>query len=130
MNIFSGIAGLFKPVASLIDNITTSDEERLKLGNELAQIQNNVEMKVLDLESQLLKSQSSIIVAEANGQSWMQRNWRPITMLTFLVLVVCDSFGLLSFRLSESAWDLLKLGLGGYVVGRSAEKIIPNLKGK
>lgn len=129
MNIISSISGIFKPVASLIDNITTSDEERLKLGNELAKIENNVNMKLLDLEAEKLKAQSSIIVAEANAQSWMQRNWRPITMLTFLVLVVCDSFGILTFRLSESAWDLLKLGLGGYVVGRSAEKIIPKLKG-
>ena len=46
-------------------------------------------------------------------------------MLTFLALVVCDSFGLLKFRLADQAWTLLQLGLGGYVVGRSAEKIVP-----
>ena len=49
-------------------------------------------------------------------------------MLTFLVLVVCDSFGLLAFRLSAEAWTLLQIGLGGYVVGRSAEKIAPTIK--
>jgi len=48
-------------------------------------------------------------------------------MLTFLILVVCDSFDLLVFRLSDEAWVLLQIGLGGYVVGRSAEKIIPDL---
>ena len=48
-------------------------------------------------------------------------------MLTFLVLVVCDSFDLLAFRLAEEAWLLLKIGLGGHVVGRSAEKIILGL---
>ncbi|CAN8139712.1 hypothetical protein THIOSC15_170005 [uncultured Thiomicrorhabdus sp.] len=46
-------------------------------------------------------------------------------MLTFLILVVCDAFGLLAFRLSDEAWTLLQIGLGGYVVGRSAEKIAP-----
>ena len=55
------------------------------------------------------------------------RNWRPITMLTFFILVVCDSFGLLTFRLSDEAWMLLQIVLGGYVVGWSAEKIIPGL---
>jgi len=51
-------------------------------------------------------------------------------MLTFLALVVCDSFGWLAFRLSEEAWALLKIGLGGYVVGRSVEKVVPTLGGK
>lgn len=48
-------------------------------------------------------------------------------MITFLVLVVCDSFGLLKFRLAEQAWSLLQLGLGGYVVGRSVEKVAPSV---
>ena len=48
-------------------------------------------------------------------------------MLTFLNLIVCDSFGLLTFRLTEETWMLLQIGLGGYVLGRSAEKIIPGI---
>jgi hypothetical protein len=55
----------------------------------------------------------------------MQHNWRPITMLTFLVLIICDSFDLLAFRLADQAWTLLQIRLGGYVIGRSAEKIAP-----
>ena len=68
-----------------------------------------------------------LVAAEAGGQSWLQRNWRPLTMLAFLVLVIADSFGLLAFRLSAEAWQLLQIGLGGYVVGRSVEKIVPRL---
>jgi hypothetical protein len=49
-------------------------------------------------------------------------------MLTFLALVVFDSFGLLSSKLAPEAWTLLQLGLGGYVVGRSAEKLIKQTK--
>ena len=49
-------------------------------------------------------------------------------MLTFLVLVVCDSFGLLAFRLAAEAWVLLQIGLGGYVVGRTAEKVTKKIK--
>jgi hypothetical protein len=49
-------------------------------------------------------------------------------MITFLFLVVMDSFGLLSFRLSSEAWLLLQIGLGGYVVGRSGEKIVERMK--
>ena len=78
-----------------------------------------------DLEE--LRSSMQVIVAEAAG-SWLQRSWRPITMLTFLVLVVCDSFGLLAFRLADQAWSLLQIGLGGYVIGRSGEKIMKSYK--
>jgi len=78
---------------------------------------------VLEYEKTLLSKQAQIITAEAQGNSWLQRSWRPITMLTFLVLVCLDAFGWLAFRLSDQAWVLLQIGLGGYVIGRSGEKI-------
>jgi len=121
----TSVSAIFKPFADLVDNIHTSKEEKLTLGNALQSMQNQLASKVLELEGLLLQAQSNIITAEANGESWLQRNWRPITMLTFLVLIVLDSFGMLAFRLAEDAWDLLKIGLGGYVIGRSAEKIAP-----
>ncbi len=83
--------------------------------------------KFMDYERQLLESKTKIITAEAQGQSVLQRTWRPITMLTFLVLVVCDSFGWLANPLADQAWTLLQIGLGGYVTGRSLEKIAPSI---
>lgn len=81
----------------------------------------------MDYEARLLEAKAQVITAEAQGASWLQRNWRPVTMLTFLALVVADTFGLTEFRLSDEAWTLLQIGLGGYVVGRSAEKIVPKV---
>jgi len=52
-----------------------------------------------------------------------------VTMLTFLVLVVLDTLGVGNLKLPNEGWSLLKIGLGGYVIGRSAEKIAPTLKG-
>ncbi len=129
MGIFDFIGGIFKPAAKLIDNLHTSDEERLKLQKQMKEIENQLSMKILEYETKLLDAQASVVKAEVMGQAWIQRSWRPITMLTFLVLVVCDSFGLLKFRLAGEAWTLLQIGLGGYVVGRSAEKIIPKFAG-
>ena len=83
MKLFSLIGQIFEPAAKLIDDIHTSDEEKLKLGNALAVIQNEIYSKVIEYETELLNAKTSIITSEANGQSWMQRNWRPITMLTF-----------------------------------------------
>lgn len=118
---------LFKPLFNLVGEIHTSEEEKLVLKNDLKKAELEITAQVLTLQSHLLQSQTQIITAEANGQSWGQRNWRPITMLTFLVLIICDSFGFLAFRLSNEAWELLKIGLGGYVIGRSAEKVIPDI---
>ena len=83
--------------------------------------------EALALERERLAAQAAIVSAEAGGASWLQRNWRPITMLSFLGLVVADAFGMLAFRLADQAWLLLQIGLGGYVVGRSVEKISPQI---
>ncbi|WP_020408940.1 3TM-type holin [Hahella ganghwensis] len=130
MNVFGFIKSIFEPAVDLVDELHTSDEEKAQIKNALFGAQSNLLGKVLEYEMRLAKIKASIIQAEAQGQSWLQRNWRPITMLTFLALVVCDSFGLLTFRLADQAWTLLQIGLGGYVVGRSAEKIIPKVMNK
>ncbi len=50
-------------------------------------------------------------------------------MLTFLALAVGDSMGWLSAPLRDEAWTLLEIGLGGYIVGRSGEKIAKTIRG-
>ncbi len=127
MSIFNFISNIFKPAVDLIDELHTSDEEKLQMQSILKKVENDFNSKILEYESRLMEAQSSIIRSEADGQSWLQRSWRPIVMLSFLLLVICDSFGLLAFRLADQAWTLLQIGLGGYVIGRSAEKIIPSL---
>ena len=128
MGVLDFLSGIVKPITDLIDNLSTSDEERGKLQNELTKIENEFLGKALEYETKLLDAQGRVVEAEAKGQSWLQRNWRPITMLTFLILVVCDSFGWLAFRLSNEAWTLLQIGLGGYVVGRTGEKIVEKIR--
>lgn len=123
MNVFSFISSIFEPAVKLVDELHTSDEEKLQLQSQIKAVENELLAKVIDYETQLLESKTAIITAEATGQSWLQRNWRPITMLVFLVLVVSDSFGWLPNKLAPEAWTLLQIGLGGYVAGRSAEKM-------
>ena len=128
MNLFNLVGEIFKPAADLIDSLHTSDEERLTIKQKMFEVQMQAAMRAQEYENQLLKSKADIITAEAKGGSWIQRSWRPITMLTFLILVVCDSFGWLPSPLAKEAWTLLQIGLGGYVVGRSTEKVIPHVK--
>ncbi len=125
---------LFKPKGDTIKGTLTGVGELAKnlrtaiTGDIPAELRADLLGKVLDIINGISQIQSNIIIAEAQGASWLQRNWRPITMMTFLVLVCLDSFGILPFRLAKEAWTLLSIGLGGYVVGRSAEKVVGMLK--
>jgi hypothetical protein len=117
------IQSIFKPAVELIDEIHTSKEEQLQHKERLLVTQAAVIDQVLQYEKDSFESRSKIIEAEARSEHWLTAVWRPITMLTFLALCVGDSLGLLASPLRDEAWMLLQLGLGGYVVGRSAEKI-------
>jgi hypothetical protein len=80
---------------------------------------------------QLNAAAADIIKTEAASQHWLTSNWRPITMLVFVVLIVARWFGWAAPGLSEAEylklWSIVEFGLGGYVVGRSVEKIAPSI---
>jgi hypothetical protein len=92
-----------------------------------AELQQNILLKDYDLITKELESKSSVILAEAKSESWLTRTWRPITMLVFVGLVVSDWLGFsapnLTSELKMKVFDIIQLGIGGYVVGRSAEKV-------
>ena len=96
-------------------------------------LKHDMRMNLLPLMQQELQTREAIIVAEANSESWIARSWRPITMLTFVALIVAHWFGFTVPGLSESerlaTMELVKIGLGGYVVGRSAEKVAKHWRG-
>ena len=118
------IAGIFKPAAELIDELHTSEEERIIQQRKLLEIQALVLDSSLEYEKEMLTARAEIVNSEAKSEHWITATWRPITMLTFLALAVGDSLGWLPNPLRDEAWMLLQIGLGGYVVSRSAEKIV------
>jgi len=88
--------------------------------------------KMLDLTLEMTKTQAGIITTEAQG-NFLQRTWRPLSMLTFLVLIVLAALKLVDLSMMnvpKEMWQLLTIGIGGYIGGRSLEKIATNIKGK
>lgn len=79
-----------------------------------------------------LEGAVKIITAEAQGESWLQRNWRPLLMLWFAGLVGAHWMGFTPPNLPESVvvslLDIVQVGVGGYVLGRSAEKVVKEYK--
>lgn len=129
MNLFNLIGQIFKPAAELIDNLHTSKEEKLEAKARMLETQVGFLSYALDFESKALEAKSQIIMAETKSESWITRSWRPLTMLWFVGLIGAYWMGLTPESVSEEAvlamFSLVKVGLGGYVISRSAEKIVP-----
>ncbi len=121
------IAGIFKPAAELIDELHTSEDERLKARGHLLDVQAAAMQRVFDYEKETLQAKAAIVQAEAESEHWLTATWRPVTMLVFLALAVGDSLGWLATPLRDEAWFLLEIGLGGYIVARSGEKVAKTL---
>lgn len=120
---------LIDPVSTLLDKIVPDADTKAKLAHDIATLadtQSHAEIMAG------IDQAKAVIVAEANSDSWIAKNWRPMTMLVF-TFIVANNYILYPYmslfwesapelELPEHLWDLLKIGLGGYVVGRSAEK--------
>ena len=87
-----------------------------------------------------LQTSAGIVTAEAKSEHWLAANWRPVTMLTF-VFIIANNYIIYPYlalffeeapklEIPPDMWALLKIGLGGYVVGRSAEKVATAVKSK
>ena len=91
-----------------------------------------IQKQLIETKSSELEAQAKIVLAEAQG-SWLQRNWRPMFMVTFAGLVVAHWFGFTAPDIPESVQNsllnIVMIGVGGYVMGRSAEKVADKWKG-
>lgn len=87
MGILGLIGSIFAPAASLIDNLHTSDEEKLILRNEFARIKSDVEIKTLELENKVIDSQSKIQLAELTQESFFVKAARPASIWMLLLII-------------------------------------------
>ncbi|HIK80982.1 MAG TPA: hypothetical protein EYF94_08650 [Porticoccaceae bacterium] len=113
-------------VLDIIDDVVEDKDEANKLKFQ-------IQKQLLESKSTELEAQAKIVLAEAQG-SWLQRNWRPMLMVTFAGLVVAHWFGLTASNIPESVQNsllnIVMVGVGGYVAGRSAEKVADKWKDK
>lgn len=117
-------AGLTEGVGKILDDVITNDKERLEKKNELAKI-------IYTGLADTMTAQATVLQTEMNGNG-LQRNWRPVLMLAFGFIIIyryfiAPVFHLELVELPGNFWDLLELGMGGFIIGRSAEKISATL---
>lgn len=115
----------------IIDKVVKDKDQAEKLK---AEIKSQILDQRHDELVKRLDTQMRIILAETKG-GWAQRNWRPILMLTIVAIifnnyVFAPYIGLffpdksLMLELPGGLWALLNVGVGGYVAGRTVEKVL------
>lgn len=127
------LAAVAPILGKVVDNLFPDPEAR-------AEARQKMMTTLLESQQDLVKAQSEVIKAEASSQWALTSTWRPITMLTFTAIVANNYivapyinlfFGIdVMLPIPEPMWDLLQLGIGGYIAGRSVEKVIDKFKEK
>lgn len=121
------IGGLIKSAGEIIPNIINALQGKLP-PQELAKI----ESELLKLESEVKAAQSSVLIAEIQGLSTVQRTWRPHLMYVIMFILINNLILIpwvhLFFppapilSMPSELWTLLTISLGGYIAGRTFEK--------
>ena len=138
MGILSAIPVIGNIVDKGLDVVDKFVEDKDQANKLKAEIKKKIEDNTHEKEITELKAQAGIIKAEATGESPAQRNWRPHLMYLIMGLLVFNGaivpLGEAIFQVNiptleaweaipSQMWQLLMIGVGGYVGGRSAEKI-------
>ena len=119
----SGATELVKSVWGVIDNLTTSKEEKLEAERKVKELISNYEV---EMEKNITERWKMDMASD----SWLSKNIRPMT-LAFLVistvLMIFIDAGVIAFEVKDTWVDLLQLVLitviGAYFGGRSLEKV-------
>ena len=113
---------LVNSVGGVIDDLVTTDDERLAAKAKLKKI-------ILDHEARMEQNITDRWKADMNSDSWLSKNVRPMVLIFLIVctmLLIFIDAGALSFEVEDKWTDLLQLVLitviGAYFGGRSVEK--------
>lgn len=125
MGIFKAIGDALGSIFGGVDELITSDEERGQVRARIIESIAPLLDKSLEFERELLNARSRIIEAEVASKSFLASNWRPFSMLVLLAFVIVST--ILQRPIPEDLWTLFQIGFGGYIGGRTVEKVAPSL---
>ena len=118
-----GAADLIKNVGGVLDNLTTSKDEKLEAERKVKEL-------VANYEIEMEKNITSRWEADLKSDSWLSKNVRPMVLIFLIVctmLLIFIDAGTINFNVKDSYVDLLQLVLitviGAYFGGRSLEKV-------
>ena len=140
LSIIGGIlSGLSGPLGTVAERYFDSKDDQNAF-------KNAVELEVLKNQKSFNDISAEIVLAEAKSEHWLTASWRPFTMILFALVIAINiliipyevipilwMFGLPTpefMEIPDQVWTLITIGLGGYVGGRSGEKMVKMWKEK
>jgi len=130
--ILQAITPLAKILFNTVDKAVTDKDLAVKLKAEL-------QTQILQSHTQELQAAAKVIEAEAKA-NWFAASWRPLLMYVLIFILIWNYVlgplilfffkAYITIELPEDVWTLLQIGLGGYVVGRSAESVARTMANK
>jgi len=137
--VWQGIPIIGDLLSGVLDLVGKGVEDKDKAAQLKAELSKAFENADLTRFTALVEGRTKVLTAEIEGHSWLQRNWRPILMLVVVGIIANNYifFPYLSLftdkavvlELPEKLYNLMTVGVGGYIVGRSAEKGLKIWKG-
>jgi hypothetical protein len=133
LQLLGAIGPIAKLIAKTIDKAVPDKDLKEKLKHE-------INTQLLTSGTEEMKAASKIILAEAKSSSWLTSSWRP-ALMWICIIVIFNNFILMPFanvifgtslilEIPDPMWNLLTIGIGGYIAGRSGEKIAQKWKEK
>ncbi len=129
------LLGALGPIAKIALGVVDKSVQDKDLAEKL---KSQITSQMLDNDSKELQSAASIIQAEASSKHWLTATWRP-ALMWICIIVIFNNYILMPFanllfgtsinlEIPDPMWNLLTIGVGGYIAGRSGEKIAQNWK--
>jgi len=130
--IIQAVAPLAKILFNTVDKAVADKDLAAKLKADL-------QTQMLQSHTQELTAAARVIEAEAKA-GWFASSWRPLLMYVLIFILIWNYVlgpvilfffkASITITLPGDVWTLLQIGLGGYVVGRSAESVARTMVNK
>lgn len=132
-----GLETLIGPVVKTIGDVVG---EFIEDPDERNRIMGGIQTRLITQSTTIFAEASKTIRAEAQSDSWLTKSWRPITMMSFVAIIVNNyiiapymawiGYPVPTLAIPPDMWTLLSIGIGGYVVSRGGEKLMDKWKEK
>ena len=130
MPVLGLLGGLFSGIGSIVGGLFNFKSEQARTVQAAIEVIGQTNASAGQREQAI----AQIISAENASGSWLASTWRPLTMVIFLFIIISFWFGYVPPNLMgpmppmiDKMFDLITIGMSGYMGGRTIEKIIGSL---
>ena len=105
------------------------------------EIEREIKLSLLEHADSIEALRGKIVLSEAQSSSWLTSTWRPLLMMVMVAIIAINYLlfplanlflvePIVGLDLPSELWNLLQIGVGGYIVGRSGEKMVTSWRDK